>query len=145
VLQAGVAIAQLIAGLLEFQLGAYPRQQNRGPHRLGDVVHRTQLQPGQLVAVVVHGSDEDDRRALQPGHAAQAAQHFESVHVGHHHVQQDQVWIRCARRHLQGALTRVGHPDGEAATQQAAQQRQVFRRVVDNKQRWPRRCGVGHG
>jgi len=68
-----------------------------GHDRLHQIVEGVDLERLQRVAVV--GGDEDD---AWPARGRHAFEHFEPVHVGHAHVEQDEVRLvlehRCDRR-----------------------------------------------
>ena len=69
--------------------------------RLRDVVVRAELEPEDLVQLVVAGGEHDDRhRAL----AAQAPAHLESVELRQHHVEDDEV-ERLGREPLERLLS----------------------------------------
>ena len=63
--------------------------------RLGDVVVAADGQPGHLVLHGVAGGEEEHRHVAPIG--AQATGHLESVDVGHHHVEDEQVGLPVAR------------------------------------------------
>ena len=58
-----------------------------------------------LIGRVGQGSEKDHRNAGRPGLGAQLAQHLEAVHPGHHHIEQDQTWLR-----LQPGQAQRPHP-----------------------------------
>ena len=69
------------------------------------------------------------------GFAAQSSQHFVSVHVRHHYVQQDQIGPRIAFGRLQGPRPRIGCPHPVMGLEQFAEDHQVLCRVVDDEYR----------
>ena len=70
------------------QHGADARQQLVGTERLGQVVVRAGVQPGDPVGLGGAGGEHDDRDLALP---PQQAEQLEAVQTGHHDVEQDQV------------------------------------------------------
>ena len=62
--------------------------------RFGDVVVATERQPGDLVLQRIAGGKEQRRGVDAVG--AQSAQHPETVHAGHHHVEDHRVGLDFA-------------------------------------------------
>ena len=76
--------------------------------RLGQVVVGAELEPDDLVDLVVAGGQHEDRH-LGAGRP-QPAQDLEAVHPGQAHVEDDEV-RRLARRDLEALFTRSGDGD----------------------------------
>ena len=76
--------------VVELDMGIHPGLDNHRAEGLGHVVHRPQQQPPLLVLDVRQAGQQDHRD--KPGQlgALQLLQQGEAVHLGHHHVQQDQ-------------------------------------------------------
>ena len=67
------------------------RQKLACDERFGDIVTHAGAEAADQVFAIVVGGQEDDGQVDRFGRAAQLAQDFEAVHVGHANVQQYQV------------------------------------------------------
>ena len=128
-----VFLRQPVAGHLQFELGAHPRQHDRRVDRLGDVIDRAQFESAFLVLGGVHRGDEDDRDLARGRVLAQVLQDLVAVHLGHHHVEQDQVGTRVGHRRTQGPGAGIGGADAILRLQQFTENGQVLRRVIDDQ------------
>ena len=82
------------------QLAADSGADLQGLEGLGDIVVRSQVQPQHLVRVLAFGGEQDDRGVALLPDGGQGAQ---SVHDGHHDIQQDQLYL-LPLQGLQGFL-----------------------------------------
>ena len=108
-----------LGGARAAQHVAHARQQFFERERLGHVVVAAGGEPADLVLGRITGGEEDDRRPGTLG--AEPARDLEALHVGEHHVQDDQVGtelrhlaerIRARSRRFHGeALEAQGHRD----------------------------------
>ncbi len=105
--------------------GLDPAHQLAQPERLGQVVIRTQLEPDDLVHLLVARGQEQHGRLVAC--SANAAEHLEPVHARQANVEDDQV-RRVAGCHLEALLTIARNGDLVAL---------LFQRVLD-----PARDGV---
>ena len=132
-LEGGLVGAQQAARLREFQMGIHARQHDRRTQGFGDVVDRAQFEAALLVFGGAHCGGEDHRDVACGGIGAQPFQHFVAAHVGHHHIQQDEV----RQRHLRGKLKRqragICRPHLVVPAQQLTEHGQVFGVVVDDQ------------
>lgn len=78
----------LLAGQRAAHIGLDARHQLAHGKRLGDIVVRAQLEAEHLVGLLLAGSEHDDRRVL---FFADMPKDGKAVHLGQHHVQQDQI------------------------------------------------------
>jgi len=106
--------------------------------RLGDVVDRSELEPLHLLDGVGQRGHEDDRDIPSLRTLLEPLAGGEPVHVGHEHVEQDQIGLDILEL-LQGALPILGDRDLETAgAQEVGQNREIGGRVVHHHdQRWP--------
>ena len=132
VLQPLILVGQTVTRLLEFEVGPDPGEGDRRIDRFGDVVHGAQGQTVLLVFGTVHGGDEDHRDVVGHRVRAQALEDLVAIHLGHHHVEQDQV-RGLGGGSAQGALARVGGTHSIQRHQQLTEQGQVLRRVIDDQ------------
>ena len=116
---------------------AHADQQAFRAHRFDEEV----LGPG------LHGLDhhvdaavgrQDDDRLIDPG-ATQFGQAFQPRHLGHHHVQQDQVGPAAARHPVDGLAAAGGMDHGVAVPLQHGLDQPALGRIVVNDQ-----DGLGH-
>jgi len=100
---------------------------------LGEVVNASGLEPLDLVPDLVKGTDEDDRDIAALLLRLQGPAHLVAVHVGHFHIQQDQVGPSESNR-PQGQLAAGGrtHPISLPG-QDLSQQLQICRDIVDDQ------------
>ena len=110
-----------------------------GLNRLGDVVHRAELQPGHLVGDVAERREEDHDGLLRLGVGLERAAHFEAVDVGHHDVEQHQVGLRAADDLQRRAAVARGEDAVAGAVERPDQHLQVHRAVVHDEDRRLRR------
>ena len=89
-LQFLVFLGQHFLEAADGQVGVDPGDDLFRLERLGDVVHRAQLQALDLVLGVGEGGEVDDGDVAQGGVGLQAAADLKAVHVRHHDVQEDQ-------------------------------------------------------
>ncbi len=85
-----VALA-LVLQPLEMKLRAHARGEHFKLRRLGDVVVRTEVQPAHNVVRLVERGEHDHRHPGSGRLGTQRLEHFQPVHAGHHHVQQNEV------------------------------------------------------
>ena len=85
-----------------------PAHQLAQPERLRQVVVRAELEPDDLVDLVVAGGQDEDRRLRAGG--AEPAQDLEAVHAGQADVEDDEV-RRLVRRELEALLAGAGDGD----------------------------------
>ena len=137
-LQPFVLVGQAVAGVLEFEVGTYPRQHDGRLDRLGDVVHGPQFEPVFFVLSAVHSGDEDHRDVVGRRVGAQLPQDLVAIHARHHHVKQDEVGARVGVGGAQGAFARVGCPHVVVRPEQFAQHDDVLGRVVHDQHGLPR-------
>ncbi|MNW55869.1 hypothetical protein D3C74_335570 [compost metagenome] len=71
------------------QHGPDPGEQLFGRERLGDIIIRPVVKPGDHIGGLTLGRKENDRRRLSL--AAELAQHADSVELRHHNVEQQQI------------------------------------------------------
>jgi hypothetical protein len=163
-LQFTVAVAEgllqvehLLDRPLQQQLRLRPGQQDLEVERLGDVVVGAQGEGADDVLGLVLGGGHDDRQLRRRVRPADALQHLQPAHAGHHHVQQDQVERGLDGDQVQGRLPVLGRDrdvpvPGEAAGEHLA----VGLDVVDDQHAHLRGVGrdgvrggvggnVGHG
>jgi hypothetical protein len=108
-LEKAVLVAQEIGHALELQLGLHARQHHRRADRLGDVVHPADLEAGRLRFDIGLGRQEQHRDVGGARVLLEAAADLVAVHLGHHHVEQDDVGRRIGLGDLQRALALAGH------------------------------------
>ncbi|MCY1428501.1 hypothetical protein D9M71_443880 [compost metagenome] len=73
------------------QVGAHARLDDQRADRLGDVVHRADLEALGLVVDIGQCGDEDHRDGAGRRLALEHPAHLVAGHARHHHVEQDQV------------------------------------------------------
>ena len=100
---------------------------------LVQVIDRAQPESDLFVAHVVLRSQEDDRDVERPQIGLEAAADVVAVHVGHHHVEQDQAWLRLRLRGPQGIGAVGGKSHPIVVAEDSDQRRDVFRNVVDHQ------------
>ena len=81
----------LVAQALLLQAGVDARLQQHRVHRLGQVVVGAQLDAARHVGHAFERAGHDDRQVAQLRVGNHLLQHLEAVHLGHLHVQQQQV------------------------------------------------------
>ena len=103
--------------------------------RLGDVVAGPQLEAFDDVFGVVERREEDHRNVLRGGVGLEVLDHFVTVQIGHHDVEQDQV-RSLFRRFLYRFVTARRRDDLVlGAAQHGFQQHDVGRDVIDGEDR----------
>ena len=118
---------------LERQVGAHPRHQLGLVEGLRHVVDRAGLERAHDERLVVRGRQEDDRDLGQARLGADALAHLESVHLGHQHVEQDEVG-RGGGHALERLLARGDRDDLKAKRpQHVAEHLDVRLLVVDHQ------------
>ena len=132
-LKVSLLITQKVGGRLDLQLGFHPCQHDGWIDRLGDVVHGAHLQTQDLVFHCCHGGDEDYRNMSGARIALELLCHLIPRQIRHHDVEQNQIRARLLHRCLQRALTADGNPRAVDVLQQAIDQRNVLRRIIDNE------------
>ena len=130
-----VMVAQDVLGLLELQVIANAREQDRRPQRLGDVVGGPQRQPVLLVLIIDAGRYEDHRNVPRGSAAAQTLNDLVAVHLRHHHVEQYQVRRWGLGGDLQGQWSRFGRQHMEMPLQHPAHPFQVDPRIIHDQYR----------
>ncbi|MPN16090.1 hypothetical protein SDC9_163428 [bioreactor metagenome] len=137
VFEHAVAVAQRIGCSLEAQLGAYAGQYQRRADRLGDVIHRTDIEAQLLVHFFGADGQEDHRNVRSGRLRLEPAADFVSIESGHHHVEQDQV----GRRRGEGQFQRPQSVSGDAGAVMGLLQAphdgfDGVRHVVDHQHGW---------
>ena len=85
-----------------------------------------------LVAVALHrlGRQRDDRQRLEARHRADRARRLVAVHLGHHHVEQDEVDVGVLVQALDALAAVLGEDDLHPAHLQRAREREDVADVV---------------
>ena len=126
------------------QHGAHAGEQFARVERLGQIIVRAQLQPGDPVGLLAHRGQHDDRHR---GLAAQPAGEIGAAFAGEHEVKHDEVEL--ALRPQSAALAGVLRGgDAEAlALEEAGEQVTDFAVIVDDEQAgiYSRAGGMGEG
>ena len=86
-----LAHPKLVGHHLEADEAAHAGEQREIVDRLGQEIVGAGIEPGDAVARLVERGDHDDRDMGDLGIGLDAAADFETVHAGHHHVQQHDV------------------------------------------------------
>ncbi len=134
VLELDAGLVRGVLGALAVDLGGDAGLGHHHVDRLGDVVVGAQLERGHHVLGRGAGGDHDHRQGVGGVGLADAAQHVQPVHVGHHAVEQDEV-ERLALDQRQGGDAAVRLGDLVAKPfETAAKQLAVVGQVVDDKQ-----------
>ena len=94
-----VHLAQLLAGMLEFQVSAHTGQQFGRIERLGHVIDRPHFEALDQMLHLVAGGEENDRNVLRRRIGFEAPADFQPVHFRHHQVQQDKIRQLHSQRH----------------------------------------------
>jgi hypothetical protein len=103
-----------------------------GAERLGHVVVAADLETEHAVDLVGAGREKQDRRARQRRRPANLAAQLEAIHLGKHHVEQDEVGFQPLER-FQSPLGAAEHPRFKAVPGQiVVDQRGKFRLVFHN-------------
>lgn len=133
-LQEGVLVVQQISRRFQLQVVSDPRQHDGGSDRLVDVVDGPQRQAVRLRTLLHLGGQEDHRDLPRLRHLLQRLHHLIAIHLGHHHVEQDQVYPGAGREDLQRPLAADGDLDPVVRAEQGAEQGEVLRCVIDHQQ-----------
>mmetsp|Transcript_61352 Transcript_61352/g.150989 ORF Transcript_61352/g.150989 Transcript_61352/m.150989 type:complete len:274 (+) Transcript_61352:275-1096(+) len=130
--EVGVVAQQLVLGELELQMGAHPGHDGRRVEGLVDEIGTAGLETGTLVRGPGQGRQEDDRHPTRGRVGLELAADLVAVHLGHHHVQHDQIgWLAAADLQRLGSADRELDP--ELRLEHLGQQGQIGRRVVDDQ------------
>jgi hypothetical protein len=128
-----VALLDLLQGIAQQQVGVHTRAHDGGVERLVDVIDRAELEPLSLILGFGPGGQKDHRngRGLRIG--LEPPTDLVAIHVGHRHVEQDQVRLvgRAGMFERLGATGR--HPGAILILQDGECGGDVGRRVVE----WP--------
>jgi len=92
-LKVGGRLAELVLQTLGEDRAAHARRQLDGLDRLRDVVDPADFEALAHVFRAVARGDEDDRDVRRLGLGLEPAAGLPSVDAGHHHVEQDQIWL----------------------------------------------------
>ncbi len=104
-----------------------PGQHDGGGDRFVDVVDGPQRQAVRLRTLLHLGGQEDHRDLPRLRHLLQRLHHLIAIHLGHHHVEQDQVHPGAGREDLQRPLAADGDLDPVVGAEQGAEQGEVLR------------------
>ena len=118
---ARLALAQRRLRSLVRHLGRDPGERDRQVHRLGHIVVGALPERLDHIFALIFGGDHDDRQFRRALPLANAAQGLQAVHLGHHHVEQDQV-KRLTFDQFERSLRSFGESDRIALELQAATQ-----------------------
>nr|WP_246803917.1 hypothetical protein [Desulfosarcina cetonica] len=124
---------QLLMQTAQGQVGFNPGQHLFGLKRFGNEINPSGLKPTDLVTGIVKGTDKDDRDIGISGTRFQGPANFIPVHIGHLHVQKDQVgrFVVCGS---QGQLPAGGGSHTiSPMTQDTGQQFEVGGDIVHNQ------------
>ena len=135
-LQPGALILKEGLPDLDLEMRPHPRQNNGRRDRLVDEIDGTEFEAQFLIGSFGFGGEEDHRHAGGRRVRLQCPADRIAIHLGHHHIEQDQI----RRRRLgqrQPALPAVGQLDPVMLTQQLVEQTEVGGCVVDDKHRRP--------
>ena len=104
--------------------------------RLGKVVVAAGLQSAHYILGFGFRGNEDHRNEAVHGVLLEALHHLDAVHLWHHDIEQDQVWLK-----LSGARERILAVNGRhdlvtLGFETDAQNIEVGRNVVDGKNAW---------
>ncbi|MNR07380.1 hypothetical protein D3C85_1234960 [compost metagenome] len=108
-------------------------EDDRRADRLGDVVHRAEVEALLLVGLLGLGGEKHHRDVRRGRIGLEQPADFVAIHLRHHDVEQDQVRLRAAGGDTQGLGAIAGDLDPVAAEQQLAHHLQVFRGVVHHQ------------
>ena len=126
------------------QVGAHAGLDDGRADRLGDVVHRADLEAPRLVGHIGQRGDEDHRDGAGGLLGLESLADFEAGHAGHHHIQQDQVRTLAVGQ-FQRLLAILGEQQAVVVLQDVAQHLEVGSFVVHQQQAGPMILGgQGH-
>ena len=131
-------LAQMLSGLEQLDHGGHAAQYHIGYHRLLDHVHNAQLIRLFDDALAALRRDKKHRDLIQQPQLFQPLKHFNAVHFGHHHVQQDGAeGVVGTQQHLKSLppVHRLLHIIG--GREDLAQDRPVDGVVVHDQNRLP--------
>jgi hypothetical protein len=89
---------QAAAFVLKLDVAADAGTDFCGIEGFADKVHRAQLDAAGAILRILEAREEDNGEVFRGGIAAQLAADCETVCIGHHHVEQDKVWIAFASK-----------------------------------------------
>ena len=112
--QLGVGHLQLLLEAAQGQVGVHPGDDLFGLKGLGDIVHRPQLEPFDLVFGLPERRQENNGDIMVRGVGLEAPADLEAIDARHHDVEQDEIGEGFSRDR-QGALTVFGHQQAVAA------------------------------
>ena len=114
----------------EGEMRTHARHQQLAVDRLGEVIHRTQVQPLHLVGGLGLAGEEDDRDARGGGVFLEQLADLEAAGARHVHVEQDQVGPGVGGREAQGIAAVGGELDLVLGTEHLADQGEQILRVI---------------
>ncbi len=128
-IQLGDGLLQAFPRLFQPQLGTDARLHDGQADGLGDIIHRSQLKATGLIGHIAFAGDENHRNIPRRLVCLQMAAHLVTIHVRHHHIQQNQIGMLGAR-HFQRLGAAGGDGDAIAVPQLGHQRLDVGRYVI---------------
>ena len=123
-----------VAGAFQFKLGLDANAEDRGVDRLGDVVDGTFLDAPLLIVRIIEGGNEYHRNIAGIVIATQDTEHLMAIHIGHHDVEQDEIWPGGQSGVTNGDRSAVGNPDVHAKTADHFRNgAEVVRHIIDDQ------------
>ena len=124
---------KLVAALLQRKGVADSQDQLAGIERFADVVHRPQLKTHFDVFDSRFCRDHDHRNTGRSGFVAKATAQLKAIHVGHHHVDENEI-ERFLQRNRQRGRPGIGIEHlASACLQQLAQIQAIRQFIVDHQ------------
>ncbi|MET4846215.1 hypothetical protein ABIF62_006710 [Bradyrhizobium japonicum] len=127
------AHAQLVGHHLQPRQRAHARDQHDVGDRLGEEIVGAGFQPAIAVGGAVERGDHHDGNVVRRRIGLETAADFKAVHVGHHHVEQDDVAFGAAGQRQRLGAVRGGHHVEIFGGQASFEEFDVGGNVIDNQ------------
>ncbi len=134
--QLGVLLDDLPLLRAEEQVRAHAGEEFRRPKGLGHIIAGAELEATHHILGVRFGREENDRDLPRGLGRAQLAAHFVAVHFRHHHIEQNEIEMRCLFADLQRLDATGRHLEIVISLQQSDQDLDVGRRIINEQQTW---------
>ncbi len=121
------------AGAFEFDVGVDAGEEFGGIEGFGDVIDGAGVEGIEEVLEVVTGGEEDDGHGGGGGLLFESAADFESVHAGHHEVEEDEVWEVSGDAFEGLGAVGGGHDVIAGLGEHGADEPEVLDGIIDNE------------
>ena len=125
--------ALALAPALALEAGADPGAQQDRVERLGEIILGTSLDAADNGIDLLQARDHDHRNGVQALICLEPLEHLETVEVGHHQIEQDQIEL-LDREDLERPPARLGAGYAMAVARQAAEQQVAVAGIVVDHQ-----------